>query len=98
VEVFSEHVQDLTEIISLMAEGLSAEEKASVDKAILQTYKEHGFNKTKKTKKKLSYPRFKDFYITLKSLKQKKLCARLEKFYSGSLAQFLIQKPISILK
>jgi len=45
-----------------MAEGLSAEEKASVDKAILQTYKEHGFSiKTKKTKKKLSYPRLKIF-------------------------------------
>jgi len=35
----SEHAQDLTEVISLMAEGLSAREKAAVDKAILSIYK-----------------------------------------------------------
>ena len=38
----SEHVQDLTEIISLMIGGLNAEEKAMVDKAIIQTYKNFG--------------------------------------------------------
>ena len=55
----SEHIQDLTEIISLMAGGLNAEEKAAVDKAIIQTYKSHGFQlnasevtpKKKKTKR-----------------------------------------------
>jgi len=35
-----EHIQDLTELVSLMADGLTAEEKAVVDKAIIQTYKQ----------------------------------------------------------
>ena len=35
-----EHIQDLTELVSLMADGLSPEEKAVVDKAIIQTYKQ----------------------------------------------------------
>src|SRR5581483_4830281 len=39
----SEHIQDLTEIISLMVGGLDAEEKAVVDKAIIQTYKDKGY-------------------------------------------------------
>jgi len=95
----SEHIQDLTEIISLMAGGLNAEEKAAVDKAIIQTYKSHGFQlnasevtpKKKKTKrgrppKEKTYPILKDFYKELKSMKQKKLCARLEKFIKGSLS------------
>lgn len=95
----SEHIQDLTEIISLMAGGLNAEEKAAVDKAIIQTYKSHGFQlntsttplKKKKTKrgrppKEKTYPLLKDFYKELKSMKQKKLCARLEKYIKGSLS------------
>ena len=85
-EFLSEHVQDLTEIISLMAEGLSPEEKAGVDKAILQTYKVHKTTGKKGKKIKQSYPLFKDFYKELKALKQKKLCTRLEKFYNGSLS------------
>src|SRR5579872_894482 len=46
VEDLSEHIQDLTAIISLIVEpkeGLSADEKAAVDKAILQIYKDHGW-------------------------------------------------------
>lgn len=96
----AEHIQDLTEIISLMTGGLSAEEKAAVDKAILQTYKEHGWSlnasiipKKKKKKdprgrkpKEKTYPVLKDFYKVLKSMSQKKLCARLEKFIKGSLS------------
>ena len=39
----SEHIQDLTEIISLMVGGLSPEEKAVTDKAIIQTYKNFGW-------------------------------------------------------
>ena len=90
----TEHVQDLTEIISLMAEGLSPEEKAAVDKAILQTYKQHRVtaSKAKRHPKHMAYPLFKDFYITLKALKQKKLCTRLEKFYSGSLSHVFDSK------
>ncbi|OGE31925.1 hypothetical protein A2631_02265 [Candidatus Daviesbacteria bacterium RIFCSPHIGHO2_01_FULL_44_29] len=95
----SEHIQDLTEIVSLMVGGLSAEEKAAVDKAILQTYKNHGWTmnqsyapvKKKKDNrgrppKAKTYPVLKDFYKELKGMKQKKLCARLEKFIKGSLS------------
>ena len=94
----AEHIQDLTKIISLMVSGLNAEEKAAVDKALLQTYKEHGYvmyysytpkkNRDKRGRKlkKKSYPLLKDFYHTLKSMKQKDLCNRLERFVKGSLS------------
>ncbi|KKR16699.1 MAG: Type IV secretory pathway VirB4 component-like protein [Candidatus Daviesbacteria bacterium GW2011_GWA2_39_33] len=96
----AEQIQDLTEIVSLMAGGLSAEEKGAVDKAILQTYKDHGWqlvpnnvSKKKKNKdprgrkpKEKTYPVLKDFYKVLKGMNQKKLCARLEKFIKGSLS------------
>ena len=94
----SEHIQDLTEIISLMVGGLSSEEKALVDKAIIQTYKEHGYSihnsyqqkasrspRGRKPKQK-SYPLLKDFYKVLKAMKQKDLCNRLERFVKGSLS------------
>ena len=72
----SEHAQDLTEVISLMAEWLSSREKAAVDKAILKIYK------AAKTKQ----PLLKDLYAVLHKLGQLKLCERLEKYISGSLA------------
>jgi len=72
----SEHTQDLTEVISLMAEGLSAREKAAVDKAILAIY----------AKAKKEPPLLEDLYAKLKDLGQLKLCERLEKYISGSLA------------
>lgn len=71
----SEHAQDLTEVISLMAEGLSPREKAAVDKAILRVYK-----------KAKHQPLLEEFYAELKDLGQLKLCERLEKYISGSLA------------
>ena len=70
----SEHVQDLTEIISLMVEGLSGHEKAAVDKAILAIYR------------KSNSPLLQDLYKELKKLRQTKLCERLEKYISGSLS------------
>ncbi len=95
----SEHIQDLTEIIALMVGGLSSDEKAAVDKAILLTYKQFGWllqEKEKKIKKKKDprgrkpknkeYPLLKDFYKTLKGMKQKHLSAKLEKFVKGSLS------------
>ncbi len=84
----SEHIQDLTEIISLMVGGLNAEEKAMVDKAIIQTYKLFGFNMTgKNTRAKNSeFPLLKDFYKVLKDMKQKDLCNKLERFVKGSLS------------
>ncbi len=72
----SEHTQDLTEIISLMAEGLSPREKAAVDKAILAIYEEA----------KDEQPLLEDLYAKLSDLGQAKLCERLYKFIGGSLA------------
>ena len=73
-DYLSEHVQDLTEIISLMVEGLSGHEKAAVDKAILAIYR------------KSNSPLLQDLYKELKKLRQTKLCERLEKYISGSLS------------
>lgn len=73
----SEHVQDLTEIISLMAEGLNAGEKAAVDKAILKIYEEA---------KQGTLPLLCSLYAELHNLGQLPLCERLEKYISGSLA------------
>lgn len=83
-----EHIQDLTEIISLLVGSLSPEEKAIVDKAIIQTYKDHGFSLNGKgmSKKVKSYPLLKDFYLVLKDMKQKDLCNRLERYVLGSLS------------
>ncbi len=72
----SEHAQDLTEVVSLMAEGLSSREKAAVDKAILKIYR----------KAKETQPLLEDLYAELQKLGQLKLCERLEKYISGSLA------------
>jgi conjugal transfer ATP-binding protein TraC len=73
----SEHTQDLMEIISLMVDGLSAREKAALDKAIIIIY-----NKAKKTP-----PLLEDLYREVHSLGQIKLCERLEKYISGSLSE-----------
>jgi conjugal transfer ATP-binding protein TraC len=77
VSDLAEHAQDLTEVISLMAEGLSSREKAAVDKAILQIYKNA----------RAKPPLLEDLYKQLLSTGfQDKLCERLEKYISGSLA------------
>lgn len=72
----SEHAQDLTEVVSLMVDGLSPREKAAVDKAILKVYRA--------AKKQM--PLLEDLYKELHALGQLKLCDRLEKYISGSLA------------
>ncbi len=72
----SEHIQDLTEVISLMAEGLDQREKAAVDKATLKIYK----------KSATEQPLLQDLYAELHKLGQLQLCERLEKYISGSLA------------
>jgi conjugal transfer ATP-binding protein TraC len=84
---FADHVQSLTEIISLMAEGLSAEEKSIVDKALITTYKKAGLTGKAKAKKGAgTYPLLLDFYATLKTMSQPNLCRRLSKYTTGSLA------------
>jgi type IV secretory pathway VirB4 component len=72
----SAHAQDLTEVISLMVGGLSAPEKAAIDKAILAVY-------TFKTKRA---PILQDLYYELDKMKEEALCKRLDKFTTGSLA------------
>ena len=72
----SEHIQDVTEIVSLMVEGLNPKEKAALDKALLNMYK-NAANKQ---------PLLKDLYHELKLLEQLKLCERLDRYISGSLA------------
>ena len=86
-EGFADHIQSLTEIISLMADGLSPEEKSVVDKALLQTYEQYGFT-TKKRRKSTpeAYPQLRDFHAVLKHMKETKLARRLDKFVTGSLA------------
>lgn len=104
----AEHIQDLTEVISLMVDGLTQEEKAVLDKAIVETYKNYGhqLNKTfkkkatkskKNIKKQISseYPQLKDLYKTLRDLKQRKLYTRLEKFTKGSLSS-VFDSPTNI--
>ncbi len=84
----SEHIQDLTEILALMVGSLTDEERALIDKAIIQTYKNFGFtlygNHTKAQNG--IFPLLKDLYAVLKSMKQKDLCNRLERFVEGSLS------------
>lgn len=84
----SEHIQDLTELISLMVGSLTSEERASVDRALLLTYKEAKLTprKNAKTQKEVKYPLLKDFYKNLKAMKRKDLCDRLERFVKGSLS------------
>lgn len=83
----SEHIQDLTEIISLLVGSLSDEERAVVDKALIQTYKGFGITLRKKNfEEDQKFPLLKDFYKTLKQMKQKDLCNRLDRFVSGSLS------------
>ncbi len=72
----AEHVQDLIEIISLMAEGLNAREKAQVDKAIMETYR----------LKKDKPPTLQDFNTVLVKNKVNSVTERLEKFVNGSLS------------
>jgi type IV secretory pathway VirB4 component len=84
----SEHIQDLTELISLMVGTLTSEERASVDRALLLTYKEAKLTPRKNAKKQkgVEYPLLKDFYKNLKIMKHKDLCDRLERFVKGSLS------------
>jgi type IV secretory pathway VirB4 component len=89
----AEHIQDLTEIISLMVDGLNAEEKAVMDKALIETYEDFGWTmqgqsvvKKKKIYKTREYPLLSDFYYTLRRMKEKDLCNRLERFVKGSLS------------
>jgi len=90
----SEHIQDLTQIISLMVGGLTSQEKATIDKSIILTYKSFGYTLNGKNvaKKKQTFPLLKDLYQTLKRLKQKELTSRLERYVKGSLSSVFDQQ------
>jgi conjugal transfer ATP-binding protein TraC len=83
-ESVSEHMQDLTEVISVMVNGLDDEEKAAVDKAIVSIYTEKKY-----LKKNGNPPLLADFYSAINALGHHKLCARLEKYTTGSLTDIL---------
>lgn len=85
----AEHIQDLTEMISLMAGALSSEERAIVDKVLIQTYKNAGFSIKGPISKNNDnkFPLFKDFYKVLKKTAKKDLTNRLDRFINGSLAE-----------
>ena len=84
----TEHIQDLTEMISLMAGTLNPEERTVVDKALIQTYKNSGFSIKGKIKQgnKNNFPLLKDFYKVLKKTAKKDLINRLGRFIEGSLS------------
>jgi conjugal transfer ATP-binding protein TraC len=73
-----EHIQDLTEVLSLMAENdLTAHDKAVMDKAILAVYNEATDEQ----------PLLQDFYAKLCEWKYKELSGRFEKYITGSYAK-----------
>ena len=82
-KVLKEKLPAVMQIIELMAEGLNADQKASLDKALLKTYK------------KKSQPLLADLQKALKKEKQDQLCSRLEKFVSGSLSE-MFANPTNI--
>jgi len=84
----SEHIQDVTEIISLLAGGLTSDEKAVTDKAIIEVYKQFGFHLRGDHQKTANdkFPLLKNFHKVLKQMNQSDLCDRLERFVTGSLS------------
>jgi conjugal transfer ATP-binding protein TraC len=85
-EQLSQHIQDLTEVISLMAGGLDQRERAAVDKAIIKTYEEV---------KDGEAPLLSDLHKELHSLGQLELNEKLDKYLTGSLAGVL-NRPTNI--
>jgi conjugal transfer ATP-binding protein TraC len=85
-EQLSQHIQDLTEVISLMAGGLTQRERAAVDKAILKTYQEAKGGEA---------PLLSDLHAELHKLGQLELNEKLDKYLTGSLAGVL-NRPTNI--
>jgi len=85
-EQLAAHAQDLAEVISLMAGGLTQREQAAVDKAILKIYRDAGDKET---------PLLEDLYAELSALGQLELNEKLDKYLTGSLADVL-NRPTNI--
>lgn len=83
----SEHIQDLTEIVSLMVDGMNPKEKAALDKALINLYKNKQDGK----------PLLMDLYHELRLLNQAKLTERMERYVTGSLSHvFNNQSNVSL--
>jgi type IV secretory pathway VirB4 component len=72
----SEHIDNVTDIVSLLAEGLSARERSMVDKALIKILKTN----------QSSAPLLSDLYVELNKLGQIKLTERLDKYVNGSMS------------
>ncbi len=83
VKHISEQIENITSIISMLVDGLSPREKAYVDKSLVKILS----NLKKDRPAKLS-----DLYDMLKNYNQLKLCERLEKYVSGSMADIFNSK------
>ena len=81
----SEHIDNVTDIISLLAEGLSARERSMVDKALLAVLKTN----------QSTAPLLSDLYTELGKLSQTKLTERLDKYVNGSMSE-VFNSPTNI--
>lgn len=81
----SEHIDNVTDIISLLAEGLSARERSMVDKALLAVLKTN----------QSTAPLLSDLYTELGKLCQTKLTERLDKYVNGSMSE-VFNSPTNI--
>jgi type IV secretory pathway VirB4 component len=81
----SEHIDNVTDIISLLAEGLSARERSMVDKALLAVLKTN----------QSAAPLLSDLYTCLRKLSQTKLTERLDKYVNGSMSD-VFNSPTNI--
>lgn len=75
-EHLADHIRDLTDVITVLVDGLNDAEKAAVDKAILKVYK----------KIQTRQPILDDLYKELKGPNVANLRERLDKYVSGSMA------------
>jgi conjugal transfer ATP-binding protein TraC len=72
----AEHAQNLTEVISSMVDELDKNERAGLDKAIMQVYENAG----------KEIPLLRNLYEELQKLGYLEFCQRLEKYLKGTLA------------
>jgi conjugal transfer ATP-binding protein TraC len=73
------HIQNLTELLSVMLGSLSSDEKSAVDKTLIQLYQS--------VDRDISPPLLIDFFKLLKANKHTSLHSKLEKYITGSLSQ-----------
>lgn len=73
----SEHIENVTAIITLLVGSLSAREKSYVDKSLVKIL----------TTRKVKQPLLSDLYAQLKKFNQINLCEKLDKYVSGSMSE-----------